>query len=430
MNKIILCIKKLFAIIISFIFSLFYDDNKIEKTTNKKEELISTTKNKKLKSIRTIRDDDESTKSISNKNTDIIEILFCAKIDIQKLFNIQKNIIDLEYQINITTSLEDLYLLQKELEKEKNKLEHIAIYYDKLDYNYKVIRDIKQIVSDSKKLIKDEEKNLDKKIYKEEHKKEESKEEIKEEQKQPEKSAEENKDILKEIELEKQEDKKIISPKLPIVELITIKEISEILTEKKKNKNTNNSKDKSIYNENIKSYDKNLVVKVEKKDKKIIYKTKEVVNKQNIDSNINKIKKKNNANKLAIISLILAKASSLVQNANCNSLLRINPMIAVNNSLIINNEIRRARSINNRKVKKLKLDKVIKRVGNDPRTMVKAIMVNSLSEIKKLKAQLQQYDVSDELIEAIANLNDIELEIINQIEEMENVNDIHRIHSR
>lgn len=419
MGKLFMYIKKFFAIIFSLIFSIFRDDKKIDKEKDTKEEKTSN-KSKKAKSIGRIRDDEESKKSISNKNklVDERDILYNAKIDIQKLMTIQKNIINLEYQINTTNNLEDLYILQKELQKEKDKLESIAVFYDKVSIDLKIVKDIKLIVSDSRKLIKDEEKNLAKKISKEKNKKEEQKEEKTIEETQEEIKVEH--EVKKIIEKENQQKKNIV--KLPILELITIKEITELIPEIKLQKE-NESKEKE------EQKTKNSV-KVEKKDKKIINKTKQVVNKENINVNINKIKKNNKSKRLAMISLILAKATSLIRNANPNSLLMLNQGVAVKTTLNINNEIRKARSINNKKVKKLKLDKVIKKVGNNPRNMIKAIINNSLSEIRKLKTELKQYDMCPELLETLNSINEIELELIQQIQELENINTNTRLHSR
>ena len=432
MGKLFIYIKKFFAIILSLIFSVFRDDKKIDKEKVTKEETTSN-KSKKVKSIGRIRDDEESKKSISNKNKVVEEkdILYNAKIDIQKLMIIQKNIINLEYQINITNNLDDLYILQKELQKEKDKLESIAVFYDKVSIDLKIVKDIKLMVSDSRKLIKEEEKNLDKKIYKEKNKKEEVNEQKQEVQKEKKSIEEKQKEIkveheVKELDIketrkkEDQQEKNIV--KMPILELITIKEITELIPEIKLQKE-NESKEKE------EQKTKNSV-KVEKKDKKIINKTKQVVSKENINNNINKIKKNNKSKRLAMISLILAKATSLIRNANPNSLLMLNQEVAVKTTLNINNEIRKARSINNKKVKKLKLDKVIKKVGNTPRNMIKAIINNSLSEIRKLKAELKQYDMCPELLEALNSINEIELELIQQIQELESINTNTRLHSR
>ena len=432
MGKLFIYIKKFFAIILSLIFSVFRDDKKIDKEKVTKEETTSN-KSKKVKSIGRIRDDEESKKSISNKNKVVEEkdILYNAKIDIQKLMIIQKNIINLEYQINITNNLDDLYILQKELQKEKDKLESIAVFYDKVSIDLKIVKDIKLMVSDSRKLIKEEEKNLDKKIYKEKNKKEEVNEQKQEVQKEKKSIEEKQKEIkleheVKELDIketrkkEDQQEKNIV--KMPILELITIKEITELIPEIKLQKE-NESKEKE------EQKTKNSV-KVEKKDKKIINKTKQVVSKENINNNINKIKKNNKSKRLAMISLILAKATSLIRNANPNSLLMLNQEVAVKTTLNINNEIRKARSINNKKVKKLKLDKVIKKVGNNPRNMIKAIISNSLSEIRKLKAELKQYDMCPELLEALNSINEIELELIQQIQELESINTNTRLHSR
>ena len=109
---------------------------------------------------------------------------------------------------------------------------------------------------------------------------------------------------------------------------------------------------------------------------------------------------------------------------NITSLLQLNSNSAINSALIVNNEIRKARSLTGKKTKKLKLDKVIKKVGNDPKNQVKAIVNNSLSEIRKLKSELKQYGMSEEVLNALNELEQLELEIIMQANELENVNQL------
>lgn len=430
MSKLILYIKKFFAIIFSFIFGAFYSDKNKEKKTQVTESKNDIKKNKKVKSVKITSEDESSTKSLSTKNINIDNILYNAKKDIQKLMIIEKNIIDLEYRIKNTNNLEDLYILEKELAKEKNKLEKLAIYYDKVNDDYKIIKDIKQIVSDSRKIIKDQEKIISKKIYTEKNKidKKEEQKEITEEQ-LVEEQIEDEHNLDNEVNKEKlQDNNKEKIKEIPIIELITIKEISEIIKEKGNLKQEDSKTNEDVSKDEV-NKDK-LEVKVEDKERKKIQKNKVFIEKDKFIKNVNEIKKSNKSKKLIMISLILAKASSLLQQANPKALLGVNPILAVNISLDINNSIRKARSLTGKKVKKLKLDKVIKKIGNNPNIMVKEVMRNSLSEIRKLKAELKQYGISDELIEALNSLNEMELNIINQIQELENTNNLNNSHVR
>lgn len=427
MNKIIFYIKKFFAIFFSFLFGAFHSDKKQEKSNlESKDNVIK--KDKRGKTTRIVREDEESTKSLSNQKKEIDEVLYYAKKDIQKLMMIQKNIIDLEYQINNTNNLEDLYQLEKELSKEKSHLEKIASYYDKIDLNYKEIKDVKNMILENRKLIKDKEKFLSKKIYNENKKIQE--ENLNQELEEPlEEKSNSNDEIVeeeKQVEEDKIEERKVSSTLTPILELITIKEITEIIKTKKTQKQeiSNNLEEPRV----SKSSEQKIVVQVENKEK--IESRKEKINKALVITKVNDIQKKQKANNLSAINKVLSKAKNLVQQVNLNSLLQMDAMIAINTSLTINNYIRRARSLTGKKVKKLKQDKIIRKVGNNPKMMVQAMMNNSLSEIRKLKVELIKFEYSDELINVLNSLSEMELEILNQIQEMENIHNLNLSHTR
>lgn len=428
MNKIIFYIKKFVAIIFSFLFGAFHSDKKQEKSNLESKEENAIKKDKRRKIQRITREDESSTKNLSNQKNEIDDVLYYAKKDIQKLMMIQKNIIDLEYQINNTNNLEDLYKLEKELANEKSKLEKIASYYDKIDNNYKEIKDVKNIILENRKLIKDKEKLLSKKIYNEKKKTQEEviEENLDQELEEPlEEKTNSDDEIVEET---NEEERNISSTLTPILELITIKEITEIIKNKKtKKQEINNNLEEPNISKNI---EEKIIVQVENKEKNKIESRKEKINKNLVITKVNLIQKKQKMNNLSAINQIISKAKSLVQQVNLNSVLQMNAMVAINTSLTINNYIRRARSLTGKRVKKLKLDRVIRKVGNNPRIMVKAIMNNSLSEIRKLKAELKQYELSDELIEALDSLNEMELEILNQMQEMENVHNLNQSHTR
>lgn len=434
MNKIIFYIKKFVAILLSFLFGAFHSDKKQEKSNLESKEENAIKKDKRRKIQRITREDESSTKNLSNQKNEIDDVLYYAKKDIQKLMMIQKNIIDLEYQINNTNNLEDLYKLEKELAKEKSKLEKIASYYDKIDINYKEIKDVKNVILENRKLIKDKEKFLSKKIYNEKKKNQEViiEENLDKELEKPlEEKTNSDDEIVeeeKQVEEDKKEERQVSTTLTPILELITIKEITEIIKNKKtKKQEINNNLEEPNISQNI---EEKIIVQVENKEKDKIESRKEKINKNLVITKVNLIQKKQKMNNLSAINQILSKAKSLVQQVNLNSVLQMNAMVAINTSLTINNYIRRARSLTGKRVKKLKLDRVIRKVGNNPRIMVKAIMNNSLSEIRKLKAELKQYELSDELIEALDSLNEMELEILNQMQEMENVHNLNQSHTR
>ena len=124
------------------------------------------------------------------------------------------------------------------------------------------------------------------------------------------------------------------------------------------------------------------------------------------------------------IQIILAKAHSLATSSNPTILLQLNPNVAVSSALFINNEIRRARSLTGAKVKKLTIDKIISSVGLNKELQVKYTMNNSLKEIRKLKSELRGYGNIEQALNALNELDELEMELIMQLNELQNQNNL------
>ena len=119
----------------------------------------------------------------------------------------------------------------------------------------------------------------------------------------------------------------------------------------------NNENKKTV--KNIEKTSKSSLL-IEEKPKK--YK----VNKTNLEKNVTKLKLKRKVANVAVIAVILAQAKAIVGRANINQLINLNSSLVVNTLLTVNNQIRRSRSLLGRKIKKLKLEKVIRKVGPNP----------------------------------------------------------------
>ncbi len=453
MKKILFSIKKFFAILISFIFGLFHKsvDKNIEEKDTHTDNIHS---KKKYKENRLFSEDDSNSKTIFSPKGNETKILYFAKKDIQKLIVIQDYIMKLEYEIENCNDLEILEYYKNQLEKEKNNLKSITSYYEKTNLNNKIILDIKSIDKTCTDSIKKSEKELDKKIYKlekEEKSPKESTETVEkafddnkeEEQKLEDKVQKEN---LKEVETPEEDIEKENSnaEKKILEEIVIIDTILKETIEKKQEKQVSKKKDTPSSNKVTKEkFENKISPEIEnKKTVKNIEKTsksslhieekpkKYKVNKTNLEKNVTKLKLKRKVANVAVIAVILAQAKAIVGRANINQLISLNSSLVVNTLLTVNNQIRRSRSLLGRKVKKLKLEKVIRKIGPNPIIQVRAIIGNSLSELRKLKAELIAFGMEPEVIEALNTINELEFELLSQVNELESQNNLNRNRTR
>lgn len=441
MKKLSVSIKKIFAIIISFIFGLFHKsvDKDVEEKNEKNTHTDNICSKKKYKENRLFSDDDSNSKNISSTKNNEAEILYFSKKDIQKLMVIQDYIMKLEYEIENCNDLEILEYYKNQLEKEKNNLKKITTYYEKTDLNNNIIIDIKTIEKNCTDSIKKSEKEIDKKIYKLNKEKENTKESTETVEKKPGNTGNNSSDEKKQ-ELDQQKEKnntqeeKDILKKIVIIDIVISKEQKVEISRK-----LNISSDKEIINKEEKKYllnneNKKTVKNIEKTSKSSLHieekPKKYKVNKTNLEKNVTKLKLKRKVANVAVIAVILAQAKAIVGRANINQLINLNSSLVVNTLLTVNNQIRRSRSLLGRKVKKLKLEKVIRKVGPNPIIQVRAIIGNSLSELRKLKVELMTFGMVPEVIEALNTINELEFELLSQVNELESQNNLNRNRTR
>lgn len=438
MKKLSVSIKKIFAIIISFIFGLFHKsvDKDVEEKNEKNTHTDNIRSKKKYKENRLFSDDGSNSKNISSTKNNEAEILYFAKKDIQKLMVIQDYIMKLEYEIENCNDLEILEYYKNQLEKEKNNLKKITTYYEKTDLNNNIIIDIKTIEKNCTDSIKKSEKEIDKKIYKLNKEKENTKESTETVEKKPgnNSSDEKKQELEQQKEKNNTQEEKDILKKIVIIDIVISKE-QKVEISQKLNKYSN----KEIINKEEKKYllnneNKKTVKNIEKTSKSSLLieekPKKYKVNKTNLEKNVTKLKLKRKVANVAVIAVILAQAKAIVGRANINQLINLNSSLVVNTLLTVNNQIRRSRSLLGRKIKKLKLEKVIRKVGPNPIIQVRAIIGNSLSELRKLKAELMTFGMVPEVIEALNTINELEFELLSQVNELESQNNLNRNRTR
>ena len=442
MKKALVSIKKFFAIIFSFIFGLFHKsvDKDLEEIKEKDTYPDNTYSKKKYKENRLFSEDESTSKNISSSKNNESEILYFARKDIQKLMIIQDYIVKLESEIEICNDLETLEYYKNQLEKEKNNLKKITTYYEKINLNNKIIIDIKTINATCTNLLRKCEKELDKKTDKLKQQLEEKKQSTEIVEKTN------NDDSLVEKEDKTEEEKKEISKEKKntgrdlLEEIVIIDTIIKEEAKIKKNQKLNISSDKKDIKKedtkrpNVKIENKGLDENIEKKSNTNIIISekpkKYKINKQVLDKNIEKLKLNKKIVNVAAVSMILAQAKAIVGRANINQLINLNSSLVVNTLLTVNNQIRRSRSLLGRKIKKLKLEKVIRKVGPNPIIQVRAIIGNSLSELRKLKAELMTFGMKPEVIEALNTINELEFELLSQVNELESQNNLSRNRTR
>lgn len=447
MKKILFSIKKFFAIIISFIFGLFHKsvDKNIEEKDTHTDNIRS---KKKYKENRLFSEDDSNSKTMFSPKGNETEILYFAKRDIQKLMVIQDYIMKLEYEIEICNDLEILEYYKNQLEQEKNNLKNITKYYEKTNLNNNIILDIKSIDKTCTDSIKKSEKGLDKKIYKLEKEEKSPKESTEMVEKQFDDNKEEEQKLEDKVQKEnlKEDAKKAnnniekkILEEIVIIDTI-LKETIEKKQEKQVSKKKDTPSDNKVTEEKFENKispeieNKKIVKNIEKTSKNSLHieekPKKYKLNKTNLEKNVTKLKLKRKVANVAVIATILAQAKAIVGRANINQLINLNSSLVVNTLLTVNNQIRRSRSLLGRKVKKLKLEKVIRKVGTNPIIQVRAIIGNSLSELRKLKAELMTFGMEPEVIEALNTINELEFELLSQVNELESQNNLNRNRTR
>ena len=450
MKKALVSIKKFFAIIFSFIFGLFHKsvDKDLEEIKEKDTYPDNTYSKKKYKENRLFSEDESTSKNISSSKNNESEILYFARKDIQKLMIIQDYIVKLESEIENCNDLETLEYYKNQLEKEKNNLKKITTYYEKINLNNKIIIDIKTINATCTNLVRKCEKELDKKTDKLKQQLEEKKQSTEMVEKQFDDNKEEEQKLEDKVQKEnlKEDAKKANNntEKKILEEIVIIDTILKETIEKKQEKQVSKKKDTPSSNKVTKEkFENKISPEIEnKKTVKNIEKTsksslhieekpkKYKVNKTNLEKNVTKLKLKRKVANVAVIAVILAQAKAIVGRANINQLINLNSSLVVNTLLTVNNQIRRSRSLLGRKVKKLKLEKVIRKVGPNPTIQVRAIIGNSLSELRKLKAELIAFGMEPEVIEALNTINELEFELLSQVNELESQNNLNRNRTR
>lgn len=434
-------IKIFLGLLITFILSLFFKEKRItDKNRNNVFNTNEETKNNKLnKNGITVDNRDESSKSldISLNNNERKYSKSSIKKDLQQLFYIIKNLEKLEEKIKNASDIEELEDIKKEIKQEESTLDSISNRYDKNLFNNEEFIEIGQLRKKCKKEIEKDLEKVDNKVYSiRQDKKNEDRNQIFEKEKI-------NKEIpgvnflinptikYKKLKLEKntnnvtakhivKENKrgenKLNTVKIDslILDTIIIKKTIDLFEDKDLGINKLKEEKKETINNNKKQEE----IKIHQKDL-----NKYKLRIDSLKNNLNNFKIRDTSNNLSNVLGMLKNTSVLINKFNPLVILNKSRLIAT--SLIINNKIRQVRKINNKNVKYLKYESVVRKVKSksDYNLQLKYIMDNTLIQIRLLKKELNNlYKLDDSLLDLIYQLNEMELELNEKIEQISILN--------
>lgn len=428
MKSILTIIKKFFFALFSIIFGIFNNDKKINQKQTKSVNNIS---KKNLKNSKPVQKHQDLVGSCNQSAGQ--KVMFShIKNDLYILFLLVKELENIDIKLSSPIKYEDLVDLEKEIKSIKIDIQCLENKYDKINSSNEAVKDIISKIQECKNLASESEDKIEKiKNQKDNQQKVETKK-----QKETVKPKIVSKDSIKpENNIKQEKPKKAIKKentetkssktsktkiKNTILETISVIEFKELEVKKpvieKQNKN-NNIKVGSV---DKKESTKNIEVDLNKQKKtvttkKVIYfrkikqKPKKVVNMKR------KITVLSEKNKLRRISKYIKSALKLVMMLEvANEQLSQNVIF---NNLIVNNYIRKARNIKNRKVKALKYATVVKKV-NPPNSLVgqlNYIKADSLTQIRKLRQELLKMDRSEIIEQLLNELDEIESSIIQNL---------------
>lgn len=436
MKKILFKIKKYFLILISFIVNFLFNRNSELNSNSKKDKLEFGDKKGATKGH--YQNDKYGSKDnhIKSKYIENEKKYPTIRVNIEKIYSIEKRIDKIILQIEKEEDIEVLNELFEELQKYKNKMEYLEtkIVEERTNKDeYKQFIDIsKSIQNKVKESVDFIEKKVDKLQILRGNQDLLQKEQERINKNQEEKIDKENKRIKDDNLVDKKDNLHKLD------NIIIIKEVCEdsIRIEKSKSNlvEDNNKieekkvtkKDKDIEPVVKKDVDtkKKTKQKEEEKDKTDLSKTNidigtyklQVESIKSIVKNININKQKENIKKITsntLGALVLMKS--------------ITPLVMMNNKgikdiLILNNLVRKSRNIvGKKKLNKLTYEEVISRVlSSNIKTHINFILTDTMSQINSLKEELKGYGDNEEIQQLLAQLDEIELELL---EKMSQVNE-------
>lgn len=451
MKRAFIMIKKFFSIILSFILGIFYKKEgrgaNVVKQDKAKEEEVKVSE--KLKQYQ--RNQEEQSSENKRERQD-----YYLKKDLERIYYALQKIERIEYQLKITTDERTLETMKAEIKIIKQDLRFLDEKYKKVDSNQGDIKSLTIKLYACKELVEKVEKKIEKindaknSSNEKESSTGNSNTEIKKEEqllnleklgkKASVTQTEEKEKNLPEINKDQlladiveygtiEESNKIIRAKHHVIEIqvsssehsnidnnifdnIIIKDIPKDLIENRRIHNTNNNQKKVNKKEEVSHVRENTLKKQNKpiakenreNKPKVIRKVRSSSVKKysvNLLSMKQRISTLKNHSKLRTISSSIKKALTLGRNSSQ----------FLEQHLMVNNYIRKARRMNNRKVKPLKYRKVFKLESN-LKKQTSYIMTDTLRQIQLLRTEIySQYDLTAEIKKILDELNEIELEV-------------------
>lgn len=463
MKRFFIVVKKIFYIILSFLFGIFYKKEEVNfnHSNQRKENQEEAEKSKNIKEYPSNQEEQPSNNRKENQD-------YYLKKDLEKLYYIIQKIEQIEYQLKIQIDETYLKTVRKEIEIVKQEVNFLDKRYRKVEKKQKDIKSLTVQLDTCKRLIGSIEKRIEKLITSK--KMPEQKEisvsniETKKKEKPPgqknieskitrtqvrekEKSGSKiNKDCLaseKEEEDKKEKSNKVIQEESNtigiensskdyleindnILEDIIIKDIEEDIIDIE-NKSHNNEEKENKREEihpiqgNIEKGTKHPILKESRKNKPMTIRQVQDSSVKKYPVNLSLLKQRisilRTHSKLRVISSSIKKALKCTLLIGMGLTIKNQPYQFIGQQLMTNNYIRKARKTNKKNVKPLKHKKVSK-LGTNIVSQTSYIMVDTLKQIQLLRNELySQYELTDEIKKILDDLNEIELEIKMNLEQ-------------
>ncbi|MCI8347452.1 MAG: hypothetical protein HFJ12_05875 [Bacilli bacterium] len=462
MKQAFIMIKKIFSIVLSFIFGIFYkkergESNFLKQSKEKKE------KGKVSKNLKQYQINQEEQPSTNKRER---QDYYLTK-DLEKLYYALQKIQRIESQLKTTTDEITLKTIKEEIEIIKQDLNFLDDKYRKVDSNQGDIKSLTNKLYICNRLIETIEKKIEKISASKKEKlstgniemkgKEELSNPKKTEKKINQKQIEEEKElfeinedqILSDVEDrergKEKDSNKDTREKSPVIEIefpssghskidnnildnIIIKDIPKNLAESREIYNINNNQKKDnrkeevphVREDELNRQDKSISKETRKKKPKIIKQAQNNgVKKYSV--NLSLLKKKvsmlKNYSRIGMISSLVKKALNCTLLIGMGITLRKYPSQFLEQHLMVNNFIRKARRISNKKVKPLPYRKILKSESN-LKKQTSYIMTDTLRQIQLLRTEIySQYGLTEETRKILDELNEIELEVRTSLEQ-------------
>lgn len=446
MRKILLTIKKIFLIILSFFFHLLFDrkssTNNISNDLEEDRGARRDSKNSKNKE-KYEREEESKSNKYSHKRK-VQEISYPSiKKDIGKVYLIQKYVDDISFQLKKENSYQELKEMYDELERYKEQIVFLQKEIAKSSVQQEEYQEFTFICDTVNEKIKIDEKNIKVDLGKKQEENRNQELEIvvvKEERKEENleypnvindsdvnlEEVEKNRKVYDEAKQKESEQKEVNQ------EEVKHDEIKRELEEKQEPINKNKVVSHILEEQIVIKDSPPVVMKTTEKKETSKEKKQENMPNKNVDIGSYQMKIENIRNMIRNVTIskqrkIIKKISSNITTAMLVSA-TLSPVFSSTSSntkkvataLLINNKLRQSNNLlSNKKKRKLKYKKVVSKTqSEDVSVHVDYILNNALAQIRQLRSMLTQYGITSEILAILNQLDELEVEMLEKMNQI------------